>query len=58
LKAGLDQGGETAYVICKESPDQIRDAMTRFGIDVMFWVKTWPKCSMNMEEKDARVFVF
>jgi len=34
LKAGLDQGEAAAYVVAEESPDQIRQAMRRFGIDV------------------------
>jgi len=34
LKAGLDQDEAAAYVGTQESPDKIRAAMKRFGIDV------------------------
>jgi len=34
LKAGLDQGETAAYVASEETPDEIRQAMRRFGIDV------------------------
>jgi len=34
LKAGLDQGEAAAYVASEETPDEIRQAMRRFGIDV------------------------
>jgi len=34
LKAGLDSGEAVAYVAGQESPDGIRQAMKRFGIDV------------------------
>lgn len=34
LKAGLDRGEAAAYVAGQESPDAIRQAMKRFGIDV------------------------
>jgi hypothetical protein len=34
LKAGLDQGEAAAYVASQESPDQIKQAMKQFGIDV------------------------
>ena len=34
LKAGLDKGEAAAYIAGQESPDQIRKAMRRFGIDV------------------------
>ena len=34
LKAGLDQGEATAYIAGEETPDEIRQAMRRFGIDV------------------------
>jgi len=34
LKAGLDKGEAAAYVASEETPDQIRQAMKHFGIDV------------------------
>lgn len=34
LKAGLDQGEAAAYVASEETPDEIRQAMGRFGMDV------------------------
>lgn len=34
LKAGLDQGEAAAYVASEENPDEIRQAMRRFGMDV------------------------
>jgi len=34
LKAGLDQGEAAAYIASEESPNQIKQAMRRFGIDV------------------------
>jgi len=34
LKAGLDQGEAAAYVASQENPDEIRQAMRRFGMDV------------------------
>jgi len=34
LKAGLDQGEAAAYVACEETPDAIKEAMNRFGINV------------------------
>lgn len=34
LKAGLDQGEVAAYIASEETPDEIRRAMRRFGIDV------------------------
>jgi hypothetical protein len=34
LKAGLDSGEAIAYVAGQESPDEIKRAMKRFGIDV------------------------
>ena len=33
LKAGLDQGEVAAYVASEETPDEVRQAMRRFGID-------------------------
>jgi hypothetical protein len=34
LKAGLDQGEAAAYIASEETPDEIRQAMRRFGMDV------------------------
>jgi hypothetical protein len=34
LRAGLDQGEAAAYIVSEETPDEIRQAMRRFGIDV------------------------
>lgn len=34
LKAGLDNGEAAAYVASEETPDEIREAMKRFGINV------------------------
>jgi len=34
LKAGLDQGEAVAYIACEETPDEIKEAMNRFGINV------------------------
>jgi hypothetical protein len=34
LKAGLDQGEAAAYIASEETPDDVREAMRRFGIDV------------------------
>jgi len=34
LKAGLEKGEAAAYIACQESPEQIRQAMQKFGIDV------------------------
>jgi len=34
LKAGLDQGEAAAYIASEETPDEIRQAMRQFGIDV------------------------
>lgn len=40
LKAGLDQGEAAAYVASQESPSEIRQAMRRFGIDVVMFEKS------------------
>jgi hypothetical protein len=34
LKAGLQRGEAAAYIACQESPEQIRQDMQEFGIDV------------------------
>jgi hypothetical protein len=34
LKAGLERGEAAACIACQESPEQIREAMQEFGIDV------------------------
>jgi len=34
LKAGLDQGAAAAYVAGQETPEEIREGMRRFGVDV------------------------
>ena len=34
LKAGLERGEAAAYIACQESPEQIKQAMQKFGIDV------------------------
>lgn len=37
LKAGLDGGGAAAYLAGQEEPDQVREAMKRFDIEVDVW---------------------
>jgi len=34
LKAGLDHGEADAYISTQETPNQIREAMKQFGVDV------------------------
>ena len=34
LKAGLDHGEVAAYIASEESPDRIKQAVRRFGMDV------------------------
>jgi len=34
IKIGLDKGEAAVYVVSEETPEQIREAMTKFGIDV------------------------
>ncbi|MCP8322325.1 MAG: MEDS domain-containing protein, partial [archaeon] len=34
IKVGLDKGEAAVYVVSEETPEQIREAMTKSGIDV------------------------
>ncbi len=50
LKAGLDNHEATVYVAAEESPDQIKEAMKRFGIQVQRHEKTKALRILGYEE--------